>query len=171
MYPEDIENALRTAGIRDSVVIETRPGRIEAVVLAPGDGGRAARRRPVPGQGVEAPSTATPTELSGRDRRGRQDRPTRRLAQNQRVVAWRLWPDADFPRTHTLKVKRDRIRAWAGVEQPLPIDAEPVGTTPLGPAPRRSGLADDRDLDPEVRRAPPPRFRASGSGGSAGVHV
>ena len=33
VYPEDIENALRTAGIRDSVVVETRPGRIEAVVL------------------------------------------------------------------------------------------------------------------------------------------
>ena len=33
VYPEDIENALRIAGIRDSVVIETQPGRIEAVVL------------------------------------------------------------------------------------------------------------------------------------------
>ena len=36
VYPEDIENALRTAGLRDSVVVETRPGRIEAVVLAAG---------------------------------------------------------------------------------------------------------------------------------------
>ena len=36
VYPEDIENALRTAGIRDAVVVETVPGRIEAVVLAPG---------------------------------------------------------------------------------------------------------------------------------------
>ena len=36
MFPEDLENALRVAGIRDSVAIETRPGRIEAVVLAPG---------------------------------------------------------------------------------------------------------------------------------------
>ena len=43
VYPEDIENALRIAGIRDSVVLETAPGRIEAVVLgsaagAPGVG-------------------------------------------------------------------------------------------------------------------------------------
>ena len=35
VYPEDIENELRTAGLRDSVVIETKPGRIEAVVLPP----------------------------------------------------------------------------------------------------------------------------------------
>ena len=42
VYPEDIENALRTAGIRDSVVLETQPGRIEAIVLAPG---RSCRRR------------------------------------------------------------------------------------------------------------------------------
>ena len=36
VYPEDIENALRIAGIRDSVVLETQPGRIEAVVLGLG---------------------------------------------------------------------------------------------------------------------------------------
>ena len=34
VYPEDIENALRIAGLRDAVVVETEPGRIEAVVLA-----------------------------------------------------------------------------------------------------------------------------------------
>ena len=67
VYPEDIENALRTAGIRDSVVIETRPGRIEAVVLAPGTGGRAARRRRArPGRrGLDATRPS-----SGRDRCG-----------------------------------------------------------------------------------------------------
>src|SRR4029077_9267695 len=39
VYPEDIENALRPAGVRHSVVLETAPGRIEAVVLAPGSHG------------------------------------------------------------------------------------------------------------------------------------
>src|SRR5207253_4167010 len=33
VYPEDLENALRVAGLRDTVVVETAPGRIEAVVL------------------------------------------------------------------------------------------------------------------------------------------
>jgi long-chain acyl-CoA synthetase len=36
------------------------------------------------------------------------------LGPNQRVAGWRLWPESDFPRTHTLKVKRDLVRAWAG---------------------------------------------------------
>ena len=34
VYPEDIENALRIAGIRDAIAVETKPGRIEAVVLS-----------------------------------------------------------------------------------------------------------------------------------------
>ena len=33
--------------------------------------------------------------------------PTRRSGPNQRIAGWRLWPDEDFPRTHTLKIKRD----------------------------------------------------------------
>jgi long-chain acyl-CoA synthetase len=129
VYPEDIENALRTAGIRDSVVIETQPGRIEAVVLAPGEA-VVPRGGDLPGQGVAA-LHRDPAEL-----RAEIDAAVKRanatLGMSQRVAAWRLWPDADFPRTHTLKVKRDRIRAWAVVEQPLPIDPEPVGTTPSG---------------------------------------
>jgi long-chain acyl-CoA synthetase len=120
VYPEDVENALRTAGVRDSVVIETRPGRIEAVVLAPGPA-VVPRGGDVPGQGVEA-LHRNPGEL-----RAEIDAAVKRanatLASNQRVAAWRLWPDLDFPRTHTLKVKRDRIRAWAVVEQPLPVSA------------------------------------------------
>jgi long-chain acyl-CoA synthetase len=92
VYPEDIENALRIAGIRDAVVIETDPGRIEAVVLAlEGEAPDAVRERV--GAAVKA-ANAT-------------------LGPNQRVAAWRQWPDEDFPRTHTLKIKRDPIRAWA----------------------------------------------------------
>jgi len=45
----------------------------------------------------------------------------RTLAVHQRVAGWRLWPDNDFPRTHTLKVKRDIVRAWAAVDEPLPV--------------------------------------------------
>jgi long-chain acyl-CoA synthetase len=101
VYPEDIENALRTAGIRDSVVVETRPGRIEAVVLAPtGDAEPATLREMI--QAAVRDANAT-------------------LAVHQRVAAYRLWPDDDFPRTHTLKVKRDVIRRWAAVDEPLPV--------------------------------------------------
>jgi long-chain acyl-CoA synthetase len=114
VYPEDIENALRTAGVRDSVVLETRPGRIEAVVLPPGPPVLAA-----------AGATGEPPSEPPDAVRGRIDAAVRAanstLAVHQRVAAWRLWPDADFPRTHTLKVRRDRVRAWAAVDEPLPV--------------------------------------------------
>ena len=67
VYPEDIENALRIAGIRDSVVVETQPGRIEAVVLA------------------SAVSAGLPRAEAGGDRArpGRAPRPARRRGQGR----------------------------------------------------------------------------------------
>jgi long-chain acyl-CoA synthetase len=118
VYPEDVENALRMAGIRDSVVLETSPGRIEAIVLAPGTHG-------LP-QGGDLPGGRAGGLLDdAADVRARIDAAVKaangRLGPNQRVAGWRLWPDEDFPRTHTLKVKRDRVRAWAAVESALPV--------------------------------------------------
>ncbi len=124
VYPEDIENALRTAGIRDSVVVETTPGRIEAVVLAPG-AGVVPRGGDVPGQGPEGlhmDPVALRDQIEAAVKAANQT-----LSSQQKVATWRLWPDVDFPRTHTLKVKRDRIRAWAVVEQPLPVTEEAAG--------------------------------------------
>jgi long-chain acyl-CoA synthetase len=101
VYPEDVENALRTAGIRDSVVVETEPGRIEAVVLAPSAEGDPEALRAIVLAKVRAANVT--------------------LAQHQRLAAWRIWPDEDFPRTHTFKVKRDEVRAWAASEAPIPV--------------------------------------------------
>jgi len=118
VYPEDIENALRMAGIRDSVVLETRPGRIEAIVLAPGTHGL-----PQGGDlpGARAEGLVDDPEVVRARIDGVVKEANRTLGPNQRIAAWRLWPDADFPRTHTLKVKRDRVRAWATVDAPLPV--------------------------------------------------
>jgi long-chain acyl-CoA synthetase len=113
VYPEDLENALRIAGIRDSVVIETRPGRIEAIVLAPGS---PVQPSAVP---VDAPD-AVPDEVRGLVD-GAVKEANSHLGPNQRIAAWRLWPDADFPRTHTLKVRRDQVRAWAAADVPLAV--------------------------------------------------
>ncbi|MGH2511071.1 MAG: hypothetical protein ACRDGQ_00140, partial [Candidatus Limnocylindrales bacterium] len=123
VYPEDIENALRIAGVRDSVVLEMRPGRIEAIVLAPGThglpqggdlpGGRAG--------GLTDDAAAVRARIDAVVRAANAS-----LGPNQRIAGWRLWPDEDFPRTHTLKVRRDRVRAWATVESPLPVNAEPA---------------------------------------------
>lgn len=98
VFPEDIEIALRDAGIRDSVVLDTEPGRIEAVCLAPS----------VPIGGT-APTDDQVRELIA----AAVKQANGALGPNQRIQGWRLWPEADFPRTHTLKVKRDPVRAWA----------------------------------------------------------
>jgi long-chain acyl-CoA synthetase len=91
VYPEDIENALRIAGIRDAVVLETDPGRVEAIVLAL--------------DGEEPAETKTRIDSAVKAANGT-------LGPNQRIAGWRMWPDEDFPRTHTLKIKRDPIRLW-----------------------------------------------------------
>jgi long-chain acyl-CoA synthetase len=100
VYPEDIENALRIADLRDAVVIETEPGRIEAIVLAL-EGEEPAATKARVNAAVKA-ANAT-------------------LGTNQRIAGWRLWPTEDFPRTHTLKIKRDPIRRWAAVGAPVPV--------------------------------------------------
>jgi long-chain acyl-CoA synthetase len=101
VYPEDIENALRIAGIRESVVLETAPGRIEAVILPADPSEEPAAAQARIGAAVKAANTT--------------------LGPNQRVAAWRVWHGEDFPRTHTLKVKRDQVRKWAVVEAALPV--------------------------------------------------
>jgi long-chain acyl-CoA synthetase len=117
VFPEDLENALRVAGVRESVVLETRPGRIEAIVLPPLGHALA------PGNGADGSEAAPPSDAE----RARIDAAVKaanaRLGPNQRIAAWRLWPNSDFPRTHTLKVKRDQVRAWANVEEQLPVKA------------------------------------------------
>ncbi len=108
VYPEDIENALRVAGIRDSVVVETQPGRIEAVVLAGPGQPDPAELRPRIDAAVKAANAA--------------------LGPNQRIAGWRLWPEEDFPRTHTLKIKRAPVRTWVAADTPLPVgDAQSTG--------------------------------------------
>ena len=94
VYPEDMENALRSAGIRDAVVLEAEPGRIEAVVLR----GEAESEEPAE---VRARIDAAVKAANAT------------LGPNQRISGWRLWPDEDFPRTHTLKIKRGPVATWA----------------------------------------------------------
>ncbi len=116
VFPEDVENALHDAGLPETVVFETEPGRIEAIVLPPD-------RPPIPIAGQTPAHDLTPEEdtalreridASVRDANGR-------LAIHQRVAGWRLWPGADFPRTHTFKVRRDEVQRWAASEAPLPF--------------------------------------------------
>lgn len=85
VYPEDIENALKDEpGVTDAVVIgREQDGDIElhAILLLQNDADAAAI--------VKAAN--------------------KRLAQHQRVKGNTVWPDRDFPRTPTLKAKRDEM--------------------------------------------------------------
>jgi len=118
VYPEDIENALRVAGIRDSVAVETRPGRIEVVVLAPNT-----HAAPGDQRATNAIDGAVAADVRA-DIDATVKAANAALGPNQRIAGWRLWPEADFPRTHTFKVKRDRVRTWAAVDTPLPVDED-----------------------------------------------
>ena len=89
------------------MVVETKPGRIEAIVLAP-----SASPVRTAGEALDFDPSSPPAEL-----RATLDRAVKAantaLGANQHISGWRLWPESDFPRTHTLKVKRDLVRAWA----------------------------------------------------------
>ena len=78
--------------MRDAVVLETAPGRIESVVLA------------LPDETAEAMAARVDAAVKAANAS---------LGPNQRVAGWRRWPEEDYPRTHTLKVKRDPVRRWA----------------------------------------------------------
>ena len=131
VYPEDIENALRVAGIRDSVVVETLPGRIEAVVLSGGGPLAAASGRPHEDPAVLRARLDASVKAANAT-----------LGPNQRIAGWRLWPDEDFPRTHTLKIKRAPVRAWATADTPLPDGEAPLRVREGGAAAPASSAAD-----------------------------
>jgi len=85
VYPDDIEEVLRhQPGITDAVVLGVPEGsdiRLHAVLLEAEEGAGAAALR-----------TANA-----------------KLDDRQQLFRWSAWPEEDFPRTHTLKVKRNLV--------------------------------------------------------------
>ena len=120
VFPEDMENVLEQVGLHHAVVLETTPGRIEAVVLPPDT--------PALVTAATAPDRpTTPDDEAALKARidGLVKEANARLGQHQRIDGWRLWPEPDFPRTHTLKIQRGPVRDWVGADAALPIrDAE-----------------------------------------------
>ena len=108
VFPEDIETALADHGLAQAVVLETEPGRIEAVVLPPGSV-PILRADQAGGQRPRARRGAATREIEAIVKAANAD-----LSMHQRIAGWRLWPERDFPRTHTLKIRRNEVRAWAG---------------------------------------------------------
>lgn len=117
VFPEDIENVLEQVGLAHTVVLETAPGRIEAVVLSPDAPPVISATSPAP-----RPPDSDDEEKALRSRiDGLIKQANARLGQHQKIDGWRLWPEADFPRTHTLKIKRGPVREWVGGDAPLPV--------------------------------------------------
>ena len=116
VYPEDVEAALADHGLTQAVVVETAPGRIEAVVLPPGSQPviRAGQPEPPPRSADE--EAAVEAEIERIVKAANAD-----LSMHQRIAGWRLWPEPDFPRTHTLKIRRNEVRAWAGDDVALKV--------------------------------------------------
>lgn len=86
VYPEDIENVLLTnSAVKDAVVIGLAENgheqTVHAVLL------------------MEDPSQA----------RAAVQQANKQLASHQQIRGFTLWPETDFPRTHTLKVKRPEL--------------------------------------------------------------
>ncbi len=88
VYPEDIEQVLvHQDGIADAVLLGITEGadvRLHAVFTE-----------------SEPGSAATAVRLANE-----------KLDARQQVLGWSVWPDEDFPRTHTLKVKRPLVEAF-----------------------------------------------------------
>lgn len=86
VYPEDIENVLSTMpGIKDVVVIgldkDNQGPEVHAIVL-----------------------TDEPEQVKASIQQA-----NKRLASHQQIKGSTIWPDKDFPRTHTMKVKRQDV--------------------------------------------------------------
>jgi len=88
VYPEDVER-----------VLKSMPGVVDAVVLGlPTEKGAQVQAIVIPGpEGID-------TELAVRNTNAR-------LAPHQYIKGITIWPEKDFPRTHTLKVKKHEVLA------------------------------------------------------------
>ncbi len=97
VHPEDVEAALVAEGLVEPVVYESGAGRIALTFRA----GAAFGKQPAD----EASALATAVRAANR-----------RLADHQRIDGRAPFPDPDFPRTHTRKVRRSAVaERMAGV--------------------------------------------------------
>ena len=117
VFPEDIENALSEVGLQQAIVVETAPGRIEAIVLSPDAPPMVTSTSPAPA----APETDEETQALRKRIEPLVKAANARLSQHQRIDDFRIWPASDFPRTHTLKIKRSEVQRWVGADVPLTL--------------------------------------------------
>ena len=105
VYPEDVESALLATGaVRAAVVFESTPGHLTAALV------------PVENEADDSTLDAAVREAN------------HALASHQRVGSWRRWPEEDFPRTHTQKIRRGPVQEWFAQETTAGADAAPAAS-------------------------------------------
>jgi long-chain acyl-CoA synthetase len=107
VYPEDIEAVLRCQpGVTDAVVLGVAADggvRLHAVIAEAEPGSAAAAVR----------------------------RANEQLDARQQILGWSTWPEPDFPRTHTLKVRRPLVEAYVRENAPAPVSRPAESDDPL----------------------------------------
>ena len=84
VFPEDIENALSEVGLQQAVVVETAPGRIEAIVLSPDAPPMVTATSPAPGRAADRRGDAGAAEADRAADQGGQ-RPPLAASAHQRL--------------------------------------------------------------------------------------
>jgi long-chain acyl-CoA synthetase len=114
IWPQDVEDVLSAhPAIKDSAVL--------AVPAAGGGATLHAYLIPAAGQGRDTDLNAIISVCNGR------------LAQHQRIATASWWPEADFPRTSTLKVRRNLLPPPESVAA-VRVDAAAAADDPVGQA-------------------------------------
>lgn len=110
VFPEDIENVLADVGLEQAVVVETEPGKLEAILLSPDAPPVVTANSPAPAAPAnDAEMAALRARIEPMIKAANS-----KLGQQQKLTDFRVWPEADFPRTHTLKIKRGEVQKWTG---------------------------------------------------------
>jgi len=141
VYPEDVELELnKIPGVQDSCVVglEREGGRVEihAVLLLAPD------------------ASLKPAEIIAQA--------NKHLASYQQITAYSVWPDIDFPRTVTRKIKKNDIMSWLNNrEKQTPITSvnrtkltimlSQISGVPLAKIQPESELIKDLNLDSLMR--------------------
>jgi long-chain acyl-CoA synthetase len=134
VYPEDVEAAIVESGpVGAAVLLEASPGTLVAVLL-PRESG------------------TTDADLEAAIARANAS-----LSPHQRVRRWVRWTGSDFPRTHTLKVRRGQVEEWYGraFGTPSPSATQAIPAAPAavsGEAAAASGPDAAADLLPALIR-------------------
>lgn len=140
VYPSDVERALREAGAGEA-----------AVVGLPG-----ARGAEVHAVFLDGPGQPDPAALVRRA--------NERLAAHQQIRGWTIWPEPDFPRTHTLKVKKSEVLRRLEAAGGATTRATPA--TSIGADARVSGVA---HIVAEAAGTPPSALRPEMTLGDCGL--